>query len=252
MFSLGSFVPVSTMPNETAQCFMRVFSKLPLNVIWKWETTFPGNVSSNVLMVDWIPQQDLLGISFCLINWIYGNIWNEGHPNAKLILTHGGLIGTQEAIYHGVPILGLPFGNDQRANIVKPKRQGHALQLDWDKLNDDVLLSAINHLVYNPKYRLTLSFLSSLDCWLSKGSRERRKSIQTNERRTDSRQRIGRLLDRVRFTAQRDEASATGSERHAILQAVPPRRHRFSHCDSFVLLVFTLLLGKFCTEKTHS
>lgn len=61
------------------------------------------------------------------------------------------MMGTQEAIYHGVPILGLPFGNDQRANIVKPKRDGFAIKLDWDNLSDDVLFSAISHLVYDPK-----------------------------------------------------------------------------------------------------
>ena len=62
------------------------------------------------------------------------------------------MLGMQEATYHGVPILALPFGNDQRGNIVKPKSDGHAVRLDWDTLDDDSLFSAINYLVYDPKY----------------------------------------------------------------------------------------------------
>jgi len=38
----------------------------------------------------------------------------KGHENARLFITHGGLMGVQEAIYHAVPLLGIPFGNDQR------------------------------------------------------------------------------------------------------------------------------------------
>jgi glucuronosyltransferase len=36
-----------------------------------------------------------------------------GHKNARVFISHGGLIGIQETVYHGVPLLGLPFGNDQ-------------------------------------------------------------------------------------------------------------------------------------------
>lgn len=62
------------------------------------------------------------------------------------------MLGTQEAIYHGVPLLSLPFGNDQKANIVKPQRDGYAVQLDWGELSESKLLNAINYLVYNEKY----------------------------------------------------------------------------------------------------
>jgi glucuronosyltransferase len=49
------------MPKETLDTFIRVFSKLPQRVVWKWEENVPANVSANVMMVDWLPQQDLLG-----------------------------------------------------------------------------------------------------------------------------------------------------------------------------------------------
>jgi glucuronosyltransferase len=49
------------MPKETVDTFFRVFTKLPQRVIWKWEADIPENIPPNIMMVDWLPQQDLLG-----------------------------------------------------------------------------------------------------------------------------------------------------------------------------------------------
>ncbi|XP_057375387.1 UDP-glycosyltransferase UGT5-like [Daphnia carinata] len=145
VLTLGSFVSVSSMPQELVDTFMRVFSKLPQRVIWKWEATIPANIPPNVMMVDWLPQQDLLG-----------------HPNARLFITHGGMLGTQETIYHGVPMLGLPFGNDQRANVARAVRDGWGLKLDWDKLDDRVLDEALRHLINDPSVRANATKWSQL------------------------------------------------------------------------------------------
>jgi len=46
--------------------FVKVFARLKQKVIWKWEArNLPSpKLSANVKTVDWLPQQDLLGISF--------------------------------------------------------------------------------------------------------------------------------------------------------------------------------------------
>jgi glucuronosyltransferase len=62
VFTLGSFVSVSTMPEETVDTFIRVFSQLPQRVIWKWESDIPQGLPFNIMMINWLPQQDLLGI----------------------------------------------------------------------------------------------------------------------------------------------------------------------------------------------
>lgn len=82
------------------------------------------------------------------------SMYHTGHPNAKLFISHGGLIGLQEAIYHAVPILGIPFGNDQRTNLAKAQKEGYVLKLDWDEITENVLHGAIQKLLDEPRYNL--------------------------------------------------------------------------------------------------
>jgi glucuronosyltransferase len=63
IFTLGSLVPVSEMSEEDLKAFMGAFAKIPQKIIWKWEAEIPADLSSNIMMTKWLPQQDLLGIS---------------------------------------------------------------------------------------------------------------------------------------------------------------------------------------------
>ena len=58
----------------------------------------------------------------------------------------------QEAIYHAVPFLGLPFGTDQHSNLARASKEGYALKLDWDQLNEENLFDAITSLISEPRY----------------------------------------------------------------------------------------------------
>jgi glucuronosyltransferase len=57
----------------------------------------------------------------------------------------------QEAIYHGVPVLGLPFGADQISNLNKGVNHGYALKLSWSEVNEETLTETIHQLINNPK-----------------------------------------------------------------------------------------------------
>jgi hypothetical protein len=58
---MGSNLQSSQMPESKRNAFLKVFSKLKQQVLWKWETdTLPGQ-PRNVKLGKWLPQSDILG-----------------------------------------------------------------------------------------------------------------------------------------------------------------------------------------------
>ncbi|PSN46989.1 hypothetical protein C0J52_17343 [Blattella germanica] len=57
-FSLGSLVRGETLPKETIQMFINVFSKLPQRVLWKIDGI--RGLPSNVKISKWLPQLEIL------------------------------------------------------------------------------------------------------------------------------------------------------------------------------------------------
>lgn len=64
-------------------------------------------------------------------------------------MTHGGLLGILEAVYSGIPIIGIPFFFDQPRNVLKLVEQGCGIILDYDTMTKDVLYDAISTVVNN-------------------------------------------------------------------------------------------------------
>ena len=62
MFSLGysGFQP-SVVPKSLMREFIHAFSQLRQRVIMRFDPKLLSNVSDNVLVVKWLPQEDLLG-----------------------------------------------------------------------------------------------------------------------------------------------------------------------------------------------
>ena len=100
---------------------------------------------SRIYWVAYIIQKFRITILF--FNSLHNFI--TGHKNCKLFITHGGLNSLQEAVYHGVPVLGLPFGTDQKLNMRRAIDDGYATKLAWTEINQESLTSAIIDLLYN-------------------------------------------------------------------------------------------------------
>ena len=55
-------------------------------------------------------------------------------------------------MYHGVPVIGIPFVTDQENNMVKAVADGYAIKLSWNSITEENLYSAILSLLSEPRY----------------------------------------------------------------------------------------------------
>lgn len=62
LFTLGSIYRGSSLSAEAVQAFKEAFAEIPLRVLWKFEDHM-DNVPNNVLLTQWVPQRDVLGLS---------------------------------------------------------------------------------------------------------------------------------------------------------------------------------------------
>jgi len=145
LFSMGSAIRGDMMPDSKRKMILDVFSKLKQQVLWKWESETMPDVPKNVKLVKWLPQQDLLG-----------------HKDIKMFITHCGGGSTEESIYHGVPLIGIPMFADQPQNADLAKKHGLLVQLDWNSLEEKNFKGAIDTLLNDPKYQDNAKKLSAL------------------------------------------------------------------------------------------
>lgn len=58
--SFGTTVQERQLPIEKIQIFIKVFSELPYDVIWKWNSADKPQAPEKIKFVKWVPQPDLL------------------------------------------------------------------------------------------------------------------------------------------------------------------------------------------------
>ena len=56
-------------------------------------------------------------------------------------------MSNQEAVYHGVVLLGLPVFGDQPLNMKKAEKDGYAIQLEWSTLTEDLFYDTIQRIL---------------------------------------------------------------------------------------------------------
>ncbi|XP_065770123.1 UDP-glucuronosyltransferase 2B4-like isoform X4 [Muntiacus reevesi] len=143
VFSLGSMI--SNMSEDRAKVVASALAQIPQKVLWRYDGKKPDTLGPNTRLYKWLPQNDLLG-----------------HPKTKAFITHGGSNGVYEAIYHGIPMVGLPLFADQADNIARMKAKGTAVRLDLESMSSRDLLNALKEVINNPSYKENVMRLSTI------------------------------------------------------------------------------------------
>ncbi|XP_039632071.1 UDP-glucuronosyltransferase 2C1-like [Polypterus senegalus] len=144
IFSLGTLT--KTLPAHVATEVAAGLAKIPQRVIWRYVGKKPSMLGNNTMLLEWLPQNDLLG-----------------HSKIKAFIAHGGENGLYEAIYHGVPVIGIPLFGDQYENLLRLKVRGAAILLENLKyLTRDQIYNAVKTITEDPSYRYNMKRLSRL------------------------------------------------------------------------------------------
>uniref|UniRef100_A0A3Q3SM93 UDP-glucuronosyltransferase n=1 Tax=Mastacembelus armatus TaxID=205130 RepID=A0A3Q3SM93_9TELE len=141
--SFGSMV--TNLTSERADVIAMALGRIPQKVIWRYSGETPKGLAANIKIYDWIPQNDLLG-----------------HPKTRAFVTHGGTNGLYEAVYHGVPVVGVPLFGDQHYNLAHLTRRTASIVIDFNRLTADEMTEALHTVINQPSYRSNMKHLSAL------------------------------------------------------------------------------------------
>ncbi|KAK7574042.1 hypothetical protein V9T40_011233 [Parthenolecanium corni] len=133
LFSLGSVTTADSIEPEVLAALIRTFAKIPERVLWKFSGKIDG-LSENVLLVDWLPQKEILA-----------------HENVKAFISHVGIASMYEAIYFGKPMILMPVCADQPGNAGLLMSLGVGEYLNFVKVTETELLEALNEVVNGSK-----------------------------------------------------------------------------------------------------
>lgn len=134
-FSMGSNLRMDQLGEQKAKAIFNALGSIKQKVLLKWDGPIKNHkLADNIRLTEWAPQSDLLG-----------------HPNLRVFVTHGGLLSTQEAVYRGVPVVGIPVFGDQDFNMMLATQKGFGIKVDLKTLSAETLSAALKEMLGNPK-----------------------------------------------------------------------------------------------------
>ncbi|XP_065157190.1 UDP-glycosyltransferase UGT4-like [Atheta coriaria] len=144
LLSFGTNLNRSNMSPQLINAFLDYFKRSKYDVLWKFDVNFVNN-TKNMKIVNWLPQREVLS-----------------HSSVKLFITHGGKGSINEAVYHGVPMIVLPFYADQHANAEYCVKNRIGIKLDVAYVNSDILENAIQRIEQEPHFKNNIQVRSNL------------------------------------------------------------------------------------------
>ncbi|KAF6098026.1 UDP glycosyltransferase 8 [Phyllostomus discolor] len=145
-FVLVSFgAGVKYLSEDIAHKLAGALGRLPQRVIWRFSGPRPRNLGNNTKLMEWLPQNDLLG-----------------HSRIRAFLSHGGLNSIFETMYHGVPVVGIPLFGDHYDTMTRVQAKGMGILLEWKTVTEAELHEALVTVINDPSYRRRARQLSTL------------------------------------------------------------------------------------------
>lgn len=149
LMSLGTNMKSNMLGEERLTAILKTFAEIPdYNFLWKFESEakdLPVPPSKNVMIGKFLPQNDVLA-----------------HQDLKAFISHGGMLSTHEALWHGKPLIGIPFFADQKRNLAKAISSDVAVMIDYRNLTLDVFKTKILTVLEDPAFLKNAQKISKL------------------------------------------------------------------------------------------
>ncbi|XP_034043400.1 2-hydroxyacylsphingosine 1-beta-galactosyltransferase [Thalassophryne amazonica] len=136
---------VKYLSQDIAQKLAGALARLPQRVVWRFSGVPPSNLGNNTKLVDWMPQNDLLG-----------------HNYTRAFLSHGGLNSIYEAMYHGIPVVGVPLFGDHYDTMTRVAAKGMGIMIHWKTMTEEDLYTALTTVIKDTRYRQQAQLLSTI------------------------------------------------------------------------------------------
>ena len=143
--SFGSFL--DNLPEDVIVKFCDAFRRLPpgRRAVWKLKISDPCSDVEHVKTVPCIPQNDLLA-----------------DHRGRLSISHGGLNGLMEAVFHAKPIIIFPVFFDQPTNTAAAAAKGYAIRMDLGDFTSESVLKNMEKILSDERDELKACHWSSI------------------------------------------------------------------------------------------
>ena len=144
ILSFGSLA--KNLPEKIIRKILHSFEQFPeVTYVMKYNGPTLNKVAPNIHPMKWLPQNDLLA-----------------HPSVKLFITHSGNNGQFEALYHGIPMIGLPLFGDQIYNANRMEVKGFGIAMKTFTFAEEELVANIRTILNNDSYKKAIGLASEI------------------------------------------------------------------------------------------
>ena len=94
----------------------------------------------------------LVSDAFIVKSWTISLSFATAHPSIRLFVTHGGLNSVNEAIEHGVPMVGTTIFGDQPDNMVRVEAKNLGVSIQLQTLKAESFVLTMKEVIEDQRY----------------------------------------------------------------------------------------------------